>query len=551
MYAQHFGLEHEPFSIAPDPRYLYLGERHREALAHLRYGLDGGGLVLLTGEIGSGKTTLCRCFLEQLPADCIVAYIFNPQLTVRELLATICDEFGVRSADYTNRTPSIKSFIDPLNRFLLEAHAAGSICLLVIDEAQALSTHVLEQLRLLTNLETAHRKLLQIVLVGQPELRTRLADPALEQLAQRVIARYHLGPLAGSDIGRYIEHRLMVAGLRGPNPFPTRLLPDIERLSGGIPRRINRLCDRALLGAFAQGRHEVDRATLRQAAREVGGGRPAAPVRGHRRRLPGAVAMAVGLGVALSLVAAWSAWRPQSLPVPTGEMAATATSPGIGAAASGPSLIAASAASAAAAPITLAELRTHLREQPLGEQQAWQRLVDAWQPVDLGADGACRAAARVQLGCFRGRGGVALIRQLDRPGILLLDEPAGARLVLVGLGSDEAWLRIDGRIRRLPLIDLARVWSGDFATFWRVPEPLLRPAPADGSEPLARWIAQRLGGAEPRGDAPARIDAPLRRKLIEFQRAQGLETDGVPGPMTLMALNRASGVTEPRLEDGR
>ncbi|HJW12899.1 MAG TPA: AAA family ATPase, partial [Albitalea sp.] len=176
MYARFFGLKQEPFSIAPDPRYLYMSERHREALAHLLYGVGGGGgFVLLTGEIGAGKTTVCRCFLEQIPRRCNVAYIFNPKLTVNELLKTVCDEFGIPVEHQGPGVATVKDYIDPLNEFLLKTHAVGQNNLLIIDEAQNLSPDVLEQLRLLTNLETNERKLLQIILIGQPELRTMLA----------------------------------------------------------------------------------------------------------------------------------------------------------------------------------------------------------------------------------------------------------------------------------------------------------------------------------------------------------------------------------------
>ena len=197
MYAAFFGLSKPPFSIAPDPQCVYLSPRHREALAHLLYGVQdgtGGGVVVLSGDIGTGKTTLCRHFLQQVPAHCSVAYIFNPRLTVLELLQAVCDEFHLPPLP-AGEAPTVKRLIDPLNAFLLREHAAGRNCLLIIDEAQNLPADVLEQLRLLTNLETAERKLLQIVLIGQPELRTLLARPELEQLSQRVIARYHLGPL--------------------------------------------------------------------------------------------------------------------------------------------------------------------------------------------------------------------------------------------------------------------------------------------------------------------------------------------------------------------
>ncbi len=274
MYNDHFGLQDNPFSIAPDPRYLFMSERHREALAHLLYGIrHDGGFILLTGEVGTGKTTVCRCLLEQLPADTRVAYIINPRLSTLELLATICDEFGI---DYPPGNTGHKLFIDRLNAFLLESHAAGRRNVLIIDEAQNLSADVLEQLRLLTNLETNRRKLLQIVLLGQPELRTHLSRPELRQLAQRVTARYHLEPLAEREVAEYVNHRLAVAGSRQPL-FPNRLIRQIYRLSGGIPRRINILCDRALLGAYVQGRERVTLRLLNQAAREVrdGGAAPA------------------------------------------------------------------------------------------------------------------------------------------------------------------------------------------------------------------------------------------------------------------------------------
>jgi general secretion pathway protein A len=272
MHAAFFGLTREPFSIAPDPHCLYLGERHREALAHLMFGLRGsGGFVVLTGEVGAGKTTLCRSFLEQVPQRCNVAYVFNPKLTALELLATICDEFGVTVVPRVPHAPTIKDHVDPLNAYLLRSHAVGHNSVLIIDEAQNLSADVLEQLRLLTNLETAERKLLQVVLIGQPELRDMLAQPALESLAQRVVARYHLEALSEAETGQYIRHRLAVAGLLGPPPFDPAAGRRIHRIARGVPRRINLLCDRAMLGGYARGCHRIDVAMVDQAAREVFG----------------------------------------------------------------------------------------------------------------------------------------------------------------------------------------------------------------------------------------------------------------------------------------
>jgi len=278
MYTQQFGLKLDPFSIAPDPRFLFMSDRHREALAHLLWGVSGpggtaggsgGGFVLLTGDIGAGKTTICRCFLQQIPAHCNVGYIFNPKLSVIELLESICEEFHISLPPDKALFPMAKAYIDSLNAHLLDRHAAGESCVLIIDEAQNLSPEVLEQLRLLTNLETDQRKLLQIVLIGQPELRGMLAHPDLEQLAQRVIARCHLTALNLTETRQYIAHRLAVAGMTGALPFDVNAVKKIHELTRGVPRRINLLCGRTLLGAWAKGEQQVNRAMVEQAAKEV------------------------------------------------------------------------------------------------------------------------------------------------------------------------------------------------------------------------------------------------------------------------------------------
>jgi len=206
MYRKYFGIRKAPFSIAPDPRYLFMSDQHREALGHLLYGIKSdGGFVLLTGEVGTGKTTICRRLLQQLPKSCIVAFIINPRLSVPELLAAICDEFRI---SYPKKASSIKTFVDKINAYLLEAHANRKKVILIIDEAQNLSDDVLEQIRLLTNLETDQRKLLQIILIGQPELRDRLRRPEMRQLAQRIVARCHLGPMSKNEVAPYGCHRL-------------------------------------------------------------------------------------------------------------------------------------------------------------------------------------------------------------------------------------------------------------------------------------------------------------------------------------------------------
>jgi general secretion pathway protein A len=318
MYMRFFGLKQEPFSLAPDPRYLYMSKRHREALAHLLYGVGGGGgFVLLSGEIGAGKTTVCRCFLEQIPKRCNVAYIFNPKLTVLELVKSINDEFHI-PAPKVRGAATVKTYVDALNDFLLRTHAVGQNNVLIIDEAQQLSAEVLEQLRLLTNLETNERKLLQIVLIGQPELRTMLERPDLEQLAQRVIARFHLKALTAKETEHYIRHRLSVAGMTRAIPFDRRALQRIHEISRGVPRRINLLCDRVMLGAYAHGKYTIDHAMAEKAGREVFGRMPNStpPERAPSARGTG-VGIVIGAGLAVAVLAAfalYSGWRQGNAP---------------------------------------------------------------------------------------------------------------------------------------------------------------------------------------------------------------------------------------------
>jgi len=266
MYLNHFKLTERPFSITPDPRFLYMSARHREALAHLLYGLgESGGFVQLTGEVGTGKTTLCRCLLDQVPENVDIALVLNPKVTSTELIATVCDELGI---EYPEGNTSIKSLTDALNRYLLDAYARDRRTVLIIDEAQNLSADVLEQVRLLTNLETSTQKLLQIVLIGQPELRTLLARDDMRQLSQRVTARYHLDPISREEAGAYIKHRLQICGTT-QIVFNKRAVDKIQQLSGGIPRLINVLCDRSMLGAYVEGRTQVEPKVVKKAAREV------------------------------------------------------------------------------------------------------------------------------------------------------------------------------------------------------------------------------------------------------------------------------------------
>ncbi|MGK5034568.1 AAA family ATPase [Janthinobacterium sp. LB3P118] len=524
MYTHYFQLKQSPFSIAPDPRYLFMSERHREALAHLLYGVgSGGGFVLLTGEIGAGKTTVCRCFMEQIPENCQLAYIFNPKLSVEELLLSICEEFRIPVAP---GVASVKGYVDVINAHLLASHAQGKNNVLIIDEAQNLSAAVLEQLRLLTNLETSERKLLQIILIGQPELRVMLARPELEQLAQRVIARYHLGSLTAEETASYIRHRLAVAGSTAQTPFAPRLMAQIHALSHGVPRRINLLCDRALLGAYVENQPQVTRQILRRAAEEVFAeeGKPAA---GRGLRWPH-VAAGVLAGAVVTAALAWHFMPPASVPVPAAVAPAMAAS-----------VPAASAAVAASAPASAPDRNAVLRQ-----------LAALWGE-QLPAGDACQAGARAGLRCLHSRGGIAELRVLDTPAMLALRDGQGVEqlALLTRLQGETATLILDGKSQSLPLAQLAQRSDGSFTTFWRAPRNWRDEVPLGARGADVDWLAQRL--AQQRGlPAPAAnlpLDAEMQGQLRAFQQSQHLRADGLAGPKTYIRLMQLGDNAEPRL----
>lgn len=609
MYSHHFGLTQDPFSIAPDPRYLFMSERHREALAHLLYGVagvagvggvagqpgaasgTGGGFVLLTGDIGTGKTTICRCFLEQIPAACHVAYIFNPKLTVTELLQSVCEEFHITAAAGASgpsgeaSPPTLKNYIDALNAFLLRSHAAGQSSVLIIDEAQNLSADVLEQLRLLTNLETSERKLLQIVLIGQPELRTMLERPELEQLAQRVIARFHLDALTEAESAQYIAHRLGVAGHVGPLPFEAKALQRIHRRAHGVPRRLNLLCGRALLGAWANGLHRVNAVMVDKAAAEVFGqdaagadaarkaGRPAVYALGGLALLAGAALVGFVLGrspaqQALAAAPTRLAVAASALPAasragvsaPGVAVSAASTplaagaAPGAGAAASAALAGASSALGVAPAVSPVEDMAALLAQLPGDINAAWRTLAPVWKLPATGAD-PCQSASVQPFQCYRSASlSVLRLRQLGRPGILTLQPGGGAPVyaVLTGLSDQSATLLVAGRPHSVRLVSLVALWRGDFATFWRPPPGYSPGLRGDGAGPalahLGRQLALLDGAPPPAAAAPPVLDAALRERIQAFQRAQGLEPDGLPGPMTFMQIDSATDVAVPRLQ---
>lgn len=524
MYTHYFQLKQSPFSIAPDPRYLFMSERHREALAHLLYGVgSGGGFVLLTGEIGAGKTTVCRCFMEQIPENCQLAYIFNPKLSVEELLLSICEEFRIAVAP---GVASVKGYVDAINAHLLASHAQGKNNVLIIDEAQNLSAAVLEQLRLLTNLETSERKLLQIILIGQPELRAMLARPELEQLAQRVIARYHLGSLTAEETASYVRHRLAVAGSTAQTPFAPRLMAQIHALSKGVPRRINLLCDRALLGAYVENQAQVTRQILRRAAEEVFAeeGKPAA---GRGLRWPH-VAGGVLAGAVITAALAWHFMPRAGMPVPA------VTAPALAA-----SVPAASAVVAVPAPVSVPDRNAVLRQ-----------LAALWGE-QLPAGDACQAGARAGLRCLHSRGGIAELRVLDTPAMLTLRDGQGAEqlALLTRLQGETATLMLDGKPQSLSLAQLAQRSDGSFTTFWRAPRSWRDEVPLGARGADVDWLAQRLAQQRslpvPAANLP--LDAEMQGQLRAFQQSQNLRADGLAGPKTYIRLRQLGDNAEPRL----
>ncbi len=531
MYAAHFGLTERPFSLAPDPRYLFLSDGHREALAHLVYGLQGGGFVQLTGEVGTGKTTVCRALLDQLPPEVDVAMIFTPRLTAVELLAAVCAELHL---DAPGGTASVKVLVDALSRKLLDTHARGRRTVVIIDEAQNLSMDVLEELRLLTNIETTREKLLQVILIGQPELVELMQRPELRQLGQRVTARYHLRPFAYAETKAYVRHRLEVAGQR-ESLFTRTAVWVVHRRSGGVPRLINNICDRALLGAFAKGNRRVTAGIVRRAAMEVLGPGPG------RYWLEAGVAASIVVAVlagatmlrpnSIQYVSDW--WAKRIMPTAVAMAPSTAA---VGTAAPAPTALAAPAVGRPTPRPTLAAvLDTKTRDR----DTAFAPLFALWGQdyTTRRGETACEFARRAGLRCLTKTGTWKVLRRLDLPAMLTLTAPDGDRhyATMTALHDDAATLDVAGETMTFPLAEIERFWDGAFVALWRTPglsSSDLRPGMS--SRDVA-WLRQQLAnGGTPEGTTV--YDDELKRRVVAFQRANGLTPDGIVGDETLVRL---------------
>lgn len=542
MYTSFFGLSEKPFAITPDPRYLFMSERHAEALAHLLYGItESGGFIQLTGEVGTGKTTVVRSLLERMPGHADVAVILNPQQTPLQFVLSICEELGIFVRD--DDTTSLKDLVDVLNKRLLETHAKGRRVVVIVDEAQNLSPETLEQVRLLTNLETASAKLLQIILIGQPELREVLSRVELRQLAQRITGRYHLDPLSKTETAAYVNHRLKIAGCTN-ELFTAAALREMHRLSTGVPRIINVISDRALLGAFTQEMHRIGPQLVRNAASEVYGRPFNAPWIKLLAGVSATAAVAVlGFGIwklvdkkdaePVAPTAAATTIAPAPTPQPAAEQAPDPVSsmlpePG---------------------PLDIAEVLVDYAGDTTTES-AFAQLFALWGGKFDPANGRpCDQAKTQGLECVYQQGSWGQLRMLNRPAILsLIDDSGNAHQVVVaGLSESEASIRLPSASELVSVASISRIWFGDYLVLWRpqVASPHSLSAGMQGEG--VRWLRQSLNtvlGRKATGAASDYYDEELVRMVEDFQRQHRLNVDGIAGVQTqilLDTLNNSNG----------
>lgn len=550
MYRTFFGFTERPFQLVPNPAYLFLSKSHEEALAHLTYAISqGDGFVEITGEVGTGKTTLCRVFLESLTDSTEAAYIFNPKLNAAQLLKAINDDFGIDSADDT-----IKDLIDSLNRFLLKKKSENKTVLLIIDEAQNLEPEVLEQLRLLSNLETSTSKLIQIVLVGQPELRAKLDSHELRQLGQRITLSCMLQPLTFNETCDYIRHRLHIASTRPGIGFSRAAMKAVYRYSGGIPRRINIICDRTLLAAFAIDSRKVTGRTVRFAERELKQGRTD---RKWRVFKPAMVAVSLLLLIAVAFAAVEKGvWTEAPVTVakiesvtpevPKEELSASAleTEPEI-------------------EPDTpIAEPETEERRFSLldvldnvfaenSREIAMRQVLDLWKrdPAEKNEYSMVEdnlhffrlIASQNQLEIYRTEEDIAFLLNLNLPSILEFEIPGYEKplfLVLKGYAGGELFLGAGTGKTVTMRIDQADIyWGGVSYIPWR------NFAGCEGTIPLAapaesvvalKLLMRRIGYTDL--EINTEYDTETEEAVREFQLRNGLETDGAVGSLTKMML---------------
>jgi general secretion pathway protein A len=568
MYTSFFGLNEKPFSITPDPRYLFMSERHTEALAHLIYGVrESGGFIQLTGEVGTGKTTLARSLLQQVPNTADVAVILNPQLSRNEFLSAICEELGVPLAETAN---SLKTLTNALNAYLLRNYGRGRRTILIVDEAQNLRVDVLEQVRLLTNLETAKQKLLQIILIGQPELRDILSRNDMRQLAQRITGRYHLEPLSREETTNYIDHRLKVAGALVPI-FSKAAKRELYRLSKGVPRVVNVIADRAMLGAFTRDLHQVTPKLLRKAAAEVLDQRVRTLSPWYRwGQIGGIIATPVALALIVSWT--WAVWpslgprlaasidrisEPESNPE---KMAVTSVTTTVGIGKSPPDINIRDASLNAElideAPIPEDRLESALRQNPdlTSNDKAFENLFRIWGVEYIpGTARACNQAQQHQLYCLFQRGSLAQVRSLDRPVILTLRDTDSRQhqVVLSGLNNQVAVISIGDESYDISVRELDNFWFGEYLLLWRPQSGQVKEYFPGMRDEGIKWLRASLAEIQGLPVTPLDsdiYDAELESRVREYQRARRLTVDGLVGYRTQITINTdLRNVEKPRL----
>lgn len=551
MYKAFYGLSDNPFSIAPNPHYLFLSDRHREALAHLTYGLgETGGFVLLTGEVGTGKTTVSRCLLGQLPDNTDTAFILNPSLTELELLATLCDELKITYGD----NPTLKQLIDHLSRFLLANHSKGRNTVLIIDEAQHLRPEVLEQLRLLTNLETDTKKLLQVILIGQPELQLLLKRQELRQLAQRITARYHLLPLNEDEIGLYVLHRLQVAGRFEPL-FTGKAIKILQKYSGGIPRLINLLCERALMAGYAQSRLPIDHHMVRQAAVEVLG--EAEPTQ-HQYLWPAAtvIVLLIAFGVSYWLLTdkpANAATNLVSQPMPDPiemnpqELNTTAAPPRVE-----PTNHSSAELSQAPGATPNQRLLNEAINQSRNIDTAFAGLFGLWGKVPYKGLTACQSAVEQGLACYQQQGNWMSLTRLNYPAVVYLvdDNQQDFYGAVIAIDGDQLLMQLGEQQLWVDKAWFNQHFSGTFEILWQAPNLPMMDISQKSSPGQLQWLENALAQVNNRNARRVnQFDVQLENDLKAFQSQHGLKADGIAGNQTLVRLNLYLSQQGPRLTD--
>ncbi|CAM2818837.1 ExeA family protein [Moritella viscosa] len=541
MYTEFFHLKEMPFSIAPDPRFFFMSDRHKEALTHLTYGLQGaGGFVMLTGEVGTGKTTVSRALAEGLTNDTILGYIHNPAISELELLATLCDQFKL---DYDNNGLSLKVLFDLLHHYLLSNCQQHKSCVVMIDEAQLLSTKALEQLRLLTNLDVDHKKLLHIVLIGQPELQQKLKQPELRQLAQRITARYHLLPLTESELTSYVAYRLSIAS-GNPGLFNTKVLKCIYQHTLGIPRLVNLVCDKALYYAFKENANKITPQHVQEAVNAVVVTGTIKSKSSKVSLFAGALGMVlIGFGLAGFQLGLFDRLIDKAS---TAEVAVVNDTP---------DKIEVNKLVIDEVPPVMSEVisdKALLANINSARQSsaATQFLYKEWGYDIALNDATCRNAQYAKLRCLQRQGNYAQLVQYNLPAVVRLLDNLGEDYyaTLLSITSLGVELQLNNSHLLVSQAWFEKYWSGDFTLFWTAPSRFKNSLKQNDKGTLIRWLDRNVSAAlGEEALSGTRFDAILMKKVIRFQQQAGLTADGIVGPQTMMTVVHYADSTVPKL----